>query len=1012
MMAAASQRRQQQQAPQRCARFERRRRQRAAAATVTVVAAADSQGASTVASWQARRHPGRVPPLQQQQEQVQHKDAIAGPPSSPPQQHDSRQQHRYARNGSDNSGSGNGSADRHAARRLTRLIGEAAGWRDVAAVCRRHADGMDLIHTAAALVRLAALHGGEGSGDSRSRPQVAPRHEFDGSGGADAAEALEAAGGPRALALALLAMADARAAELTPRLAANMLWAAARVGAAPPRESLAVLLGRCRREGWLNSCRSGDDGGGGSSSGAGFSPQELSNLIYALALLRPYYCGGDGGGDEGGVSSGHLWRAPAISLAHHQRRKPRRPPWDGEFVGALFAASAALLPRANGRDVAMMAYGLCLLTAPAAGEDADAGAGAEAGAPVLPPRGWLAAWAARARAALPQMSAQSLANAAYAAARLAGAGGAGDDFDSSRRGGGGGDWRGAEGSVTDTDTDADDADVAAARAWVGRALQYAAIHAPALSARELVGQLLWAAARLSVGAAADAPAPDGALRALVARATALLAADSPHCGGGSSSGADAEAAADHTAMLVHAMGRLALPPPPAAWQAGLWRAVEARLEAAPARAFGGARLCDLLSGAAALRMPIPARLRAPLLERAAAAAEAGDARLCARVAYCVAAARARPGARWLARYQAASRPLLARFGPQDLANSIWALARISSGGGGGDTDGSDSGGDDAAALAAAVDPRWLDWWLVESLGRLPAFKERELANALWALAALRRAPGDAWLARLLECAAPRLRRFRPRELVAAAWALARLQRRPPDAWLSSFLNATRPRLPDFSAVELAALARALCALRAAPEPRFTEALAAALEARFGGLDAAGAEAALAALHELRAASASAASATTSSSELASTAADPAMADLATLAASVDGALEAGAGAANAAAAMARARPQVPPAARLAPLSAPFLEAFVAEAHGLSALTSLMPDWLRARLSGWPRAWAARRLSLGGAAASVASGSGGLVSISSGGVDDDELVLLPHGLHFEARPQAAAAEARR
>jgi hypothetical protein len=48
-------------------------------------------------------------------------------------------------------------------------------------------------------------------------------------------------------------------------------------------------------------------------------------------------------------------------------------------------------------------------------------------------------------------------------------------------------------------------------------------------------------------------------------------------------------------------------------------------------------------------------------------------------------------------------------------------------------------------------------------------------------------------------------------------------------------------------------------------------------------------------------------------------------------------------------------------ASVSPLS--WVEAFMAEVHGMAALMTLMPDWMQWRLRQWPRAWAARRLAL-------------------------------------------------
>jgi hypothetical protein len=536
-------------------------------------------------------------------------------------------------------------------RTLTRTIGGAGHWRQLGALFAAGGGEWDAYNTSAALVRLAALHG-------RGRDACGGRGGS--KGGAE--------GDPAELAQALLRRADALRPGLARRQVANIVWAAARLGAAPPAPLLARLL----------AAAAAPPRGLG-----GLKPQELTNLAYGLALLRPLYgeprapgaSGSNGGGERssrGGSGGG----------------SEEELPWDDDFVLDLFDATAAALPACNARDAAQAAYSLSLLR-PAA------------------PRGWLAAWARRAALLLPEMGPQALANSAYGAARLAGPrGGAGLGWDAGgggSGGGGSGDGGGEEGLHDAGGPDA--ADAAAARAWVGSALQYGALHAASLSARELIGQLLWAAGQLDLcsgggdagsssdgggdgdgsgsGSGSGAP-PAAAIDALLSRAAALVTEDKAGTWrpGGRAAPVGAErrgggATAGHVAVLLSAAARLrGGAPPPEPWQRACWAAVGRRLARDPG-ALSGPELCDLLAGAGALGMRPPRWLRAALLSAAADAFEAaGDARVAARAAYGAAAAGWAPGERWLVRFQAASRPLLSAFEPRDFANVAWALAAM------------------------------------------------------------------------------------------------------------------------------------------------------------------------------------------------------------------------------------------------------------------------------------------------------------------------------------------------
>jgi hypothetical protein len=611
-----------------------------------------------------------------------------------------------------------GASRRPDARALNRAISGARHWRELAAVFGAHGAEFDAMHASAALVRLATLHGAGRDARAGRGPAA---------GGAPGAIPGACGGiGPAALAQALLGRAEELSASLAHRQIANIAWAAARLAAPPPPPQLRRLLqGALRLPRGLR----------------GFKPQELANLAYALALLQPHYegpswrgadaSGGDRAGSGGGSGSDRSAARECVAAAGPQATSgggasagssgagcgsSAGQPWDGAFVLGLFAASMDALPACNARDVAQLAYSLSLLR-PAA------------------PRGWLAAWAARAAELLPSMGPQALANSAYGVARLtlgwsdrgglgwdeaaaeepqggpapqaassrsessaSSAGSAGISASSSSGGGGGGGTEEPQGGPGA-------ADVAATRKWLGRALQYASLHGPALSARELIGQLLWAAGQLSVcgggggggsgrggGVAtgsqggSGAALPAAAVEALLVRAAALLVEGSDEDGSGTGAHReergggcrrDAYAAAGHVAVLLSSAARIGAPrPPPPEWQRACWRAAARHVLADPC-GLTGPELCELMAGAGALGMRPPRWLREAILSAAAGAVEAsGDPRIAARAAYAAAAAGWGPGKRWLVRLQAASRPLLGVFEPRDFANAAWGLATM------------------------------------------------------------------------------------------------------------------------------------------------------------------------------------------------------------------------------------------------------------------------------------------------------------------------------------------------
>ncbi|KAF8061414.1 hypothetical protein HT031_004505 [Scenedesmus sp. PABB004] len=153
--------------------------------------------------------------------------------------------------------------------------------------------------------------------------------------------------------------------------------------------------------------------------------------------------------------------------------------------------------------------------------------------------------------------------------------------------------------------------------------------------------------------------------------------------------------------------------------------------------------------------------------------------------------------------------------PRHTANLLWALARC---GGGGAAGGGAVGGAVAELLELQRDQ-------LRHGGAAP----QDLANSLWALATLRVAPPPAWLAAFWPAAQAALPTFPLHELASTAWAAAALRVAVPAAWLGAFWAASGQQLarearggaagggaPPCQA--LANMAHALASLGAAPPP--------------------------------------------------------------------------------------------------------------------------------------------------------------------------------------------------
>ena len=94
--------------------------------------------------------------------------------------------------------------------------------------------------------------------------------------------------------------------------------------------------------------------------------------------------------------------------------------------------------------------------------------------------------------------------------------------------------------------------------------------------------------------------------------------------------------------------------------------------------------------------------------------------------------------------------------------------------------------------------------LQRSQAQLPAFSPQQLANSLWGLAKLGVLPSATWAQQYAAAAVVRLRRgeFSPQELSSMAWSVARLRLSPGSDWTDAFLRASYAQVSRMSADHL------------------------------------------------------------------------------------------------------------------------------------------------------------------------------------------------------------------
>ncbi|GLC46785.1 hypothetical protein PLESTF_001940400 [Pleodorina starrii] len=129
--------------------------------------------------------------------------------------------------------------------------------------------------------------------------------------------------------------------------------------------------------------------------------------------------------------------------------------------------------------------------------------------------------------------------------------------------------------------------------------------------------------------------------------------------------------------------------------------------------------------------------------------------------------------REMARCAASSPALLAGFSPQDVSQTLWAVASLECG---------------------PLPRAFLEGLLEAARPRLAAFSPQSLSNSLWALSRLRCQPPPAWLEAACAASAPQLAAFSPQALATTAAALAHLEYCPGADWWAAFFEACHHRM--------------------------------------------------------------------------------------------------------------------------------------------------------------------------------------------------------------------------
>ncbi|CAJ1355575.1 unnamed protein product [Effrenium voratum] len=175
-----------------------------------------------------------------------------------------------------------------------------------------------------------------------------------------------------------------------------------------------------------------------------------------------------------------------------------------------------------------------------------------------------------------------------------------------------------------------------------------------------------------------------------------------------------------------------------------------------------------------------------------------SAQCCANVIWSLAKLAYKPGSTLLVPLFAAAEREVGHFWPRNLANVLWACARLRCG----------SGGPSSGFLRPAVQ---------QLAAVAPQLTPVELANSLWAMARMRLPRNERVLGMLAAAAEPQLSRWKPQDIANALWAFAEFDYQPPGGLVEALACAPQESLERFKPDELAMSLRSIARLSASPD---------------------------------------------------------------------------------------------------------------------------------------------------------------------------------------------------
>ena len=142
---------------------------------------------------------------------------------------------------------------------------------------------------------------------------------------------------------------------------------------------------------------------------------------------------------------------------------------------------------------------------------------------------------------------------------------------------------------------------------------------------------------------------------------------------------------------------------------------------------------------------------------------------------------------WLPRWLKRSSGVLGSMTPQEMSNSIYALGQLQEKPS--DDACLAAFHERSLLCAATTfdisPPAWMDLFESESCGRLSAFNSMDLANTIWAFAKLCHRPSNKWLITFLDASLAQLPSLNAQDVSNTIWALAELGVKPMSEWMAA-----------------------------------------------------------------------------------------------------------------------------------------------------------------------------------------------------------------------------------